>query len=334
MLLTILLIELSLNGCAMTDDSTYDTVFQTVAGNALILRVHLPGNGSQAPVMTVAGCSASHAWLDGTMKVTGYRPIQSDQQWRDSRMLLGSAVQEVVQHFQVQPPTIHEITDPGLRSIQPQESNSAPTSSAAAPANHYRKQSDDAPPGYDTFLQTQSAPLSQPAPTVDVPDVPAEFWKLEEMDRDELEHLLKDHIALVSFCKDLPYIKELNEKRMSVLEENITKAEANLEQKEELEALHAEVKELQSKLKEHVEKFQELEKKQNSMCAVPDTRTILSDLYKSKKEAYQQSEELAEEWLDDGATDVKGFCRRFIEARKIHHLQAGKMEVLQHQNDC
>lgn len=268
-------------------------------------------------------------------------------------MLLGSAVQEVVQHLQMQPPTIEQITDPGLRAIQPKPSNnhssssssssfSAPTAAAtlapAASLNHNNRRqssSEDAPPDYETFAQTSSSPPPEPASmTVNVPDLPDEFRKLEGMEREELEHLLKDHIALVAFCNDLPFTKQLNEKRMSVLQENITKAEANLEKKQELETLHAQVKELQKKLKEQVDDFQKLEKKQNSMCSVPDTRTVLKELHKSKKEAFEKSEQLADEWLEDGATDVKDFCRRFIEARKVHHVRAGKMEVLQHQNDC
>eukprot|EP00977_Amphora_coffeiformis_P010126 scaffold2357_cov167-Amphora_coffeaeformis.AAC.34 len=195
---------------------------------------------------------------------------------------------------------------------------------------------DDAPPpAYDTFLQTQSppgTPEQPPTPKVDVPAVPAEFSKLESMEREELEKLSKDHIALVAFCNELPYIKELNEKRVSVLEENAKKAQSNMEKKEELHTLHSEVKELQKKLKSRVKEFEKLEEQQDSMCAVPDTRVVLKELHRAKKEAFEESEQLAEEWLDDGAADVKDFCRRFIEARKVHHVRAGKMEILQRQD--
>ena len=286
--------------------------------------------------MTLAGCSATHPWLDHRMNVVGYRPIQSDQQWKDSRMLLGVAVQEVVQHFQVQPPTIQQIFDSNLRSIQP--NNTGSTTPPPAKRSHHQSTSsvNDAPPDYETLLQTtQSPPVTPeppPAPKVDVPAVPAEFSKLESMEREELEKLLKDHIALVAFCNELPYIKELNEKRVSVVEENAKKAQINVEKKEELHDLHSEVKELQKKLKSKVKEFEQLEEKQNSMCAVPDTRVVLKELHRAKKEAFEESEQLAEEWLDDGATDVKDFCRRFIEARKVHHVRAGKMEILQRQD--
>ena len=258
-------------------------------------------------------------------------------------MLLGVAVQEIVQHFQVNPPSVQKITDPGLRNIQPTtntSTNSTPPRAAASRSAPGRSQPpppppDDAPPDYETLLQSQTAttpPPQHPPPPVDMPSVPAEFSKLQSMEREELEHLLKDHVALVAFCNDLPFVKELNEKRMSVLEENITKAEENMEKQEELETLHSEVKELQKRLKSRVAKFQELEKKQDSLCAVPDTRSVLKELHRAKKEAFDESEQLAEEWLDEGAEDVKGFCRRFIEARKVHHVRAGKMEILQEQD--
>lgn len=311
------------------------------------MRVQIPTDISRAPVMKLAGCTATHPWIDHQMNVVGYKPIQSDQQWKDSRMLLGVAVQEVVQHFQVQPPTVQQITDSGLRNIQPSAStsttstpprgsNNSRNNQTRSPPPPHTSSADDAPPDYETMLQNQAStsppPPQHPPPQVDLPSVPAEFSKLQSMERDELEHLLKDHVALVAFCNELPYAKELNEKRLSVLEENITKAEENLEKQKELETLHSEVKELQKRLKSRVAEFQKLETKQDSLCAVPDARFVLKELHRAKKEAFDDSERLAEEWLDDGAEDVKGFCRRFIEARKVHHVRAGKMEVLQEQD--
>lgn len=261
-------------------------------------------------------------------------------------MLLGVAVQEVVQHFQVNPPTLQQITDAVLRNINAQSSSSGgsggsrnnSTPPRGASRNHQSfppPPSDDAPPDYETLLasQTTTPPQQHPPPVLDMPSVPAEFSKLESMEREELEHLLKDHVALVAFCNELSFVKELNEKRLSVLEENIAKAEANLEKQQELETLHSQVKELQKRLKASVAEFQELEQKQDSLCAVPDIRFVLKELHRAKKQAFDDSEQLAEEWLDEGAEDVKGFCRRFIEARKVHHVRAGKMEVLQEQQD-
>ena len=53
----------------ITDGTTYDTLFQTTNGFALILRVYLPIDNNRAPSMTLHGVRASHNWLDIRMKV-------------------------------------------------------------------------------------------------------------------------------------------------------------------------------------------------------------------------------------------------------------------------
>jgi hypothetical protein len=56
-------------------DETYDTVFQTTTGFALILRIYLSTDVNLAPTMTLHGVRATHAWLDIRMKVIGYSHI-------------------------------------------------------------------------------------------------------------------------------------------------------------------------------------------------------------------------------------------------------------------
>mmetsp|Transcript_18949 Transcript_18949/g.27902 ORF Transcript_18949/g.27902 Transcript_18949/m.27902 type:complete len:438 (-) Transcript_18949:32-1345(-) len=107
------------------DDSTYDTVFSTKDSVALILRVHLPGAGtgaspSPAPKMTLVGFKGRHPWIDRSMKVTGYAPIQSNETFANSRMTLGRVVNNVVQHFQLNPPSDIVIVDEGLKQMNQQ----------------------------------------------------------------------------------------------------------------------------------------------------------------------------------------------------------------------
>jgi len=108
------------------DDSTYDTVFSTKGSVALILRVHLPpGSGTitasvAAPKMTLVGFKGRHPWIDRNMKVTGYAPIQSNETFTNSRMTLGRVVNNVVQHFQLNPPSDIVIVDEGLKQMNQQ----------------------------------------------------------------------------------------------------------------------------------------------------------------------------------------------------------------------
>ena len=96
------------------DDTTYDTVFQTTNGFALIVRVYVPADNTKAPQMTLNGVIASHNWLDIRMRVIGYAPILSDQSWRSSKLKLGDAVYAVIHHFQLHPPSISQVVDENL----------------------------------------------------------------------------------------------------------------------------------------------------------------------------------------------------------------------------
>ncbi len=107
------------------DDSTYDTIFQTKNSHTLLIRVHIPQTNNHnspcpAPLMTLVGIQASHAWLDPTsMKVIGYGPISSTTEFNSSKLLLSQVVNAVVQHFQLNPPGELRIIDESLKKMQP-----------------------------------------------------------------------------------------------------------------------------------------------------------------------------------------------------------------------
>jgi hypothetical protein len=331
----------------MIDDSTYDTVFQTVSGVTLILRVHLPPSQHpsapvQPPSMTLAGVRARHSWLDVQMRVTGYSVIHSQDTWHQSFLLLGPAVHQVVTHLQLNPPEILEITDVGLRSIQPKsQSQSHPAAdsghASSTPAGspfpkrppHYAGATNhstamDAPPDYESLLEVKD---------IDMPEIPREFEQLEPLTREELEELLQgDELDFHSFCNKLPISHTIQSIASSVVDENATMARANLDRQEELNQLHTKVTGLQKQLEKKVKTFQELERKQNALIAPPETRDILRQLAKAKKQAFDESEQMAEDWLEEGG-DVKDFLDGFLEKRVVHHVRAAKMELLQYNND-
>jgi hypothetical protein len=319
------------------DDTTYDTVFQTTKGDTLILRVNVPLTSSFAfmcPAMTLAGVRVSHPWVESErMRVTGYTPLQSEQNWQSSSLLLGAAVHEVVKHLQLNPPEILEITDMGLRSIQPSSSRHSMSKSPSrgsrgkkskAPKRQNRhKNGGDAPPSYDVFAN------STPAPDVPLPTIPKTYPVIEGMAREELEQILQDESNFLEMVQTLPIYSELRLIRGGKLEENVKIAEENLGKESQLKELNDEVAELQQKLKSQVQIFEDLEAKQNAVCAPPDLRQTLKKLNRAKKEAFEKSEEYAEEWVEAGAQSVNNFVKEFVEMRKIHHIRGAKMEILQ-----
>ena len=106
-----------------TDDSTYDTIFQTKDANTLLIRVHIPplnSNSKQClkPILTLLGVECTHPWLDEHMIVVGYGPISSDTEFLRSRLLLSQIVNAIIQHFQMNPPSNVRITDKSLQKMQ------------------------------------------------------------------------------------------------------------------------------------------------------------------------------------------------------------------------
>merc|ERR1712224_351237 len=142
------------------------------------------------------------------------------------------------------------------------------------------------------------------------------------------DELLRDDLEFKAFVHRLKIFDEIFTVGSSRLEENVDLAKKNLERETEWKMLRDEVKDLRETLNSKLEYYSKLEEKQNTICAPPDTKSILRKLHKAKKEAFDKSEKLAEEWVDDGG-DTDGFCKMFSEQRKIHHMRAAKMEILQ-----
>lgn len=316
------------------DDTTYDTVFQTTKGDTLILRVHVPLMSSFAtfcPAMTLAGVRVRHPWIDlERMRVTGYDPIQSESNWKNSGLLLGAAVHDVVKHLQLNPPEIMEITDQGLKSIQPPnrrskspKSHSHPATSNGSNSRSPHRNHGDAPPSYDMFANRT------PAPDVPMPTIPASFPLVESMEREELDEKLETEAAFLAFVKILPVFDEIQTISTSKLTENLKIAEENLSKESQLKGLQQEVAQLQQQLQAKVTAFQELESKQNALCAPPDLPQTLKRLNRAKKEAFEKSEKCAEEWVEDGVKSVDDFVKQFVEMRKVHHIRGAKIEILQ-----
>jgi len=328
-----------------SDDTTYDTVFQTTKGNTLILRVNIPLGSSFAafcPAMTLVGVKVRHPWIrdaSSTMRVTGYGPTESEEAWKDSKLLLGTAVHDVVKHFQLNPPQVLEITDKGLQSIQHNAAgkvggssasgNRTPTRSPPRSGNNFYNNSsndpqNDAPPSYNAVAEAESTP----APEIPMPRIPLKYNEVEIFSREELDELLYDDLEFKAFVHRLKVFDEIFTVGSSRLDENVVLAKENLERETKWKTLQSEVKELHSTLKFKLDHYSKLEDQQNAICTPPDKKSTLKKLQKAKKEAFDESEEVAEDWVENGEGDVGYFCKQFLEQRKVHHMRAAKIEIL------
>lgn len=319
----------------------------------MIVRVNVPLRSSFAsfcPAMTLAGVKVEHPWVDPrNMRLTGYNPIQSEANWIHSELSLGEAVHAVVEHLQLNPPEILEITDKGLLAIQPpnsvhrqRQSSSSDRSPSRSGSNashsngngHHHSRPEAAPPSYDdAFYNQNNVPDLPPPPPIDMPIIPRSFSdKLKDKPREELETLLRDSNKFQELIQTFDVFHKLQTLSQEDLEKNQHMAQAHLQQEEKMQSLRKEVQRLQKTLQEKVADFQKLEAEQDRLCAPPDVKSTLKALNKAQKQAMDESEDFAENWVEDGASDVDAFVKDFINRRKVHHSRAAKMEVLQQQS--
>jgi hypothetical protein len=298
-------------------NDTFDTVFQSVHGDTFMLRIHF--NESNVPIMCLAGVEATHPWVDRLGMIVGFAPLQSATAWRDSKLLLGQAVHQVIQELQVHPPVLHRITDPALERIQ---TNKSVRSSTSSSTTQQMVMEDEPPP------PTYSAMLSETR--VEMPEIGTEFPELEMLDREQLDGLISNELEFQAFCNKLDSVKTLVTMVTSVVDENAKTARQNWEKKSELNALHERAKEMQNQLREKVEDFRTLEQQQDKLSHPVDSKKVIKDLTKAKKEAFDQSEQWAENWIENqGGAQVDDFLAKFLEVRKLHHVRAAKLELLE-----
>jgi hypothetical protein len=322
------------------DDTIFDTVFQTTTGFALIIRVYLPINAA-VPSFTLHGVRATHDWLDIRMKVIGYSPIISDASWKTSNLRLGDAVYAVIHHFQLNPPTVMEITDVNLRRLQESLNRGAAkrTGNQSAPpvyqrpnepmhVSNAREDSRLVHSMGNVSIQQQSPDeVTDEEVNTLIPAIPASFPQLESMTMSQVKELLNNESSFEDFIQRTSEIAALNELKQSIMSANVEAAEANLLYQEKVERQTAELDSLRDDLQTKLERYSQLDQERAALTSPPDLNATIKDLNHVKKEAYRKSEAIADDWVESGE-DVGDFVKKFMEERVLYHTRAAKAERL------
>ena len=325
-----------------TDDTMYDTVFQTTNGFALILRVYIPApraaHSTNAPQMTLHGVIASHSWLDIRMRVIGYAPISSDQSWRSSKLKLGDAVYAVIHHFQLQPPSISQIVDENLSRLQ-QTLSGTSVSNVTTTKSTTSSSSNNTHKSNGVTVQAKAINKKEAACKVDedelsslIPRVPSNFPEIDEMSLSELNDLVNNKSALDTFINKISVVEALKELKESIENSNVDTAMKNLALEEKVESICLEVETLKQDLKSNVEKYNELEAQRAAMTRPPEIHEAIRELTAAKKKALHESDEFADDWVMSGGSDVSAFVKTFMDTRVLHHMRAAKAERLKMSN--
>jgi ESCRT-I complex subunit VPS37 len=257
-----------------------------------------------------------------------YSSMASDETWESSGLLLGKAVNEVIKHLQLNPPTNITITDPQLKKIQATISRPPDAQHQRMPSHPPRQTSFDAPPDYETLLHAQ--PSTTDDMHIPMPTIPAQFSQIEAMGKSEIKALLDSEQSFREFAQTVMSGEALFDLRDEIKEGNLEMARANLEKEDDLKKLHASVASLRLDLKTSLEALNGLQERHKELCGPRDRRDLMRRLNQAKRQALDESEEIATEWVEGKSEkSVEEFLETFLERRTIHHMRASKLEKLQ-----
>lgn len=231
------------------DDATYDTVFSTKDGDALILRVHVPISGNtprltSAPKMTLVGFTGRHPWIDSNMKVIGYSPIASSAAFQKSNLSLAQAVNQVVQHMQLNPPSNIIIVDESLRKmnehvkkISNPNSNgrkshrqSLSNSNGSSNSNSQSYNTNGHSNGHMASAAPVSAPAPPPPPEYNLPPHFTTFLQMNHQDERKKQSSIDQHTSALKIpppsVTSFPEIQQMNDRQqINDLLDNMTQPE-------------------------------------------------------------------------------------------------------------
>eukprot|EP00956_Cyclotella_meneghiniana_P011700 scaffold16470_cov61-Cyclotella_meneghiniana.AAC.11 len=271
------------------------------------------------------------------MKVIGYPPIASDPSWNASNITLGDAVYAVIHHFQLNPPNVMEIVDVNLKRLQESLSSGGGTKNNSSAAAAMRASSQQSVNGSSSLQngstnekqsQRQHEVVTDDEVNTLIPSIPATFPQLQSMTMSEIKHLLNNESALESFIQRTPEVITLNEIKQSIVDANVGTAQSNiLQYKEKVDRQFFDITTLEKELSSKLSIYEKLNNDVERICRPPDGKDAVKELNRAKKEAYRNSETIADDWVESG-DNIHEFVKKFMEERILYHTRAAKAERL------
>jgi len=193
------------------------------------------------------------------------------------------------------------------------------------------------PPHFTQIITLSTSDQQQQHATIvnlDLPKAPTRFQELDSMERSEMNTILNDTKLLIDPSSKFnlshqSIVQEMEALKQTLTESNSAMAEDNLEAQIVVKGLYDEVNDLQMSLKDKVDQVNNLQRRQMDLCKPMKMDKIMIKLKKAKKKSFEESEELAHNWLNDtGDKEVFEFLEEFLEVRTVHHVRNAKMERL------
>lgn len=241
--------------------------------------------------------------------------------------------------------SIMEITDANLRKLQESLSSSGTRRQSQPSTSFPPSASASFQRPYGSMHVSTSTPVTQAPPTefikekpnfgVDdgevnalIPPIPSSFLEIDNMPLSELQQLVDEEVDMDRFLESTSGVKTLMELKQSIETSNVNAAKANLAHEEKIEGLCAETESLKKDLNSKMEQYRKLDAERLALTHPPDLQDAIGELTRAKKDAYRESEELADDWVEAGGANVSDFVKQFMEVRVLYHTRAAKAERL------
>ena len=182
---------------------------------------------------------------------------------------------------------------------------------------------EQSPPNYEQVANDEVNTL--------IPPIPSSFPEIDKMSLSEVKQVVDDEKVLEKFIENTAAVKTLRELKQSIEASNVDVAKSNLLDHEEIvKEVCAETDTLQHELDTKIEQYKKLDAERLELTHPPDKQEAIKELNKAKKDAYRESEEMAEEWVESGeGGNVSDFVKRFMDVRMLYHTRAAKAERLE-----
>lgn len=163
-----------------------------------------------------------------------------------------------------------------------------------------------------------------------IPPIPSSFPEIDAMPLSEVKQVVDNKEVMETFVESTSAVKTLRELKQSIEASNVDAAKSNLLDHEDIvKGVCTEVETLEQELNAKIEQYKKLDAERTAMTHPPDLQDAIKELTKAKKEAYRESEELADEWVESGGENVSDFVKQFMEVRMLYHTRAAKAERLE-----
>jgi ESCRT-I complex subunit VPS37 len=147
------------------------------------------------------------------------------------------------------------------------------------------------------------------------------------MNSDQLKEILHNEDKFDEFIKEMPQIKALYDEKEMLMASNKSLAEYNLSQEPVISEGKQKLVEKYQIAAELAEEVKKIKTELDGQTGKVSPDTMLALLEAANQEAEEESEKLADQFLNDGG-DVEEFVEEFREKRKLAHLRRIKIDKM------